>query len=39
MGFKFEGIQEAHYIIKNRRRDTAWYRVPAGKIEKMEIES
>ena len=26
-GFKFEGIQEAHYIIKGRNRDTAWYRL------------
>ena len=25
-GFQFEGIQDAHYIIKGRRRDTAWYR-------------
>jgi RimJ/RimL family protein N-acetyltransferase len=25
-GFQFEGIQEAHYIIKGRSRDTAWYR-------------
>lgn len=27
MGFKFEGIQEAHYIVKGRNRDTAWYRI------------
>jgi RimJ/RimL family protein N-acetyltransferase len=27
MGFQFEGIQDAHFIIKNRNRDTAWYRV------------
>jgi RimJ/RimL family protein N-acetyltransferase len=27
MGFQFEGIQEYHYIIKGRSRDTAWYRV------------
>lgn len=27
MGFKFEGIQDSHFIIKNRNRDTAWYRV------------
>lgn len=26
-GFQFEGIQEAHYIIKGRNRDTAWYRM------------
>jgi len=27
MGFKFEGIQEQHFIIKGRNRDTAWYRI------------
>ena len=27
MGFKFEGIQEAHYIVKGRNRDTAWFRL------------
>jgi RimJ/RimL family protein N-acetyltransferase len=27
MGFRFEGIQEAHFIIKGRNRDTAWFRV------------
>jgi RimJ/RimL family protein N-acetyltransferase len=26
-GFRFEGVQEAHYIIKGRNRDTAWYRI------------
>lgn len=26
-GFQFEGIQDAHYIVKNRNRDTAWFRV------------
>jgi RimJ/RimL family protein N-acetyltransferase len=31
MGFVFEGIQEAHVIIKNRRRDTAWYRILASE--------
>ena len=29
MGFKFEGIQEAHYVIKGRNRDTAWFRMLA----------
>ncbi|MBY0506123.1 MAG: GNAT family N-acetyltransferase [Bryobacteraceae bacterium] len=29
MGFRFEGIQEAHMIVKNRRRDTAWFRMLA----------
>ena len=28
-GFSFEGIQEAHYIIKDANRDTAWYRMLA----------
>jgi RimJ/RimL family protein N-acetyltransferase len=27
MGFKFEGIQEQHFIIKGRNRDTAWFRI------------
>jgi RimJ/RimL family protein N-acetyltransferase len=27
MGFTFEGIQESHYIIKGRNRDTAWFRI------------
>ncbi len=26
-GFRFEGIWDAHYIIKDRNRDTAWYRM------------
>jgi len=26
-GFTFEGIQDAHYIIKGRNRDTAWFRM------------
>lgn len=26
-GFSFEGIQEAHYIVKDRNRDTAWFRL------------
>jgi RimJ/RimL family protein N-acetyltransferase len=28
-GFQFEGIQDAHYIIKGHRRDTAWFRMLA----------
>jgi RimJ/RimL family protein N-acetyltransferase len=28
-GFTFEGIQDAHYIIKNANRDTAWFRMLA----------
>jgi RimJ/RimL family protein N-acetyltransferase len=27
MGFQFEGIQEYHFIIKGRNRDTAWFRI------------
>ena len=27
MGFIFEGVQEYHYIVKGRNRDTAWFRV------------
>jgi RimJ/RimL family protein N-acetyltransferase len=27
MSFRFEGIQECHYIIKGRNRDTAWFRI------------
>jgi RimJ/RimL family protein N-acetyltransferase len=26
-GFTFEGIQEAHYIVKRQNRDTAWFRM------------
>jgi RimJ/RimL family protein N-acetyltransferase len=27
LGFTFEGIQEAHFIVKGRNRDTAWFRL------------
>ncbi len=27
IGFRFEGIQEYHMIIKDRSRDTAWFRI------------
>jgi len=27
IGFQFEGIQQAHFIIKGRNRDTAWFRM------------
>jgi RimJ/RimL family protein N-acetyltransferase len=27
MGFQFEGLQDAHMIVKGRNRDTAWYRI------------
>jgi RimJ/RimL family protein N-acetyltransferase len=26
-GFAFEGVQDAHYIIKRKNRDTAWFRM------------
>lgn len=31
MGFTFEGIHEAHFIVKGRNRDTAWFRILAGE--------
>jgi RimJ/RimL family protein N-acetyltransferase len=31
MGFRFEGIQECHLIIKGRSRDTAWFRILDGE--------
>ena len=27
MGFTFEGVQQAHFIVKDRNRDTAWFRI------------
>jgi RimJ/RimL family protein N-acetyltransferase len=27
LGFSFEGIQDAHYIVKGPNRDTAWFRM------------
>jgi len=27
MGFTFEGVHEAHMIVKGRNRDTAWFRI------------
>jgi RimJ/RimL family protein N-acetyltransferase len=27
LGFTFEGIQDAHYIVNGRNRDTAWFRM------------
>jgi RimJ/RimL family protein N-acetyltransferase len=30
LGFTFEGIQDAHYIVKGRNRDTAWFRMLAS---------
>jgi RimJ/RimL family protein N-acetyltransferase len=31
MGFKFEGIQDGHMIVKDRNRDTAWFRILASE--------
>jgi RimJ/RimL family protein N-acetyltransferase len=30
-GFTFEGIQDAHYIVKDQNRDTAWFRMLASE--------
>jgi RimJ/RimL family protein N-acetyltransferase len=27
LGFSFEGVQDSHYIVKGRNRDTAWFRI------------
>ena len=35
MGFQFEGIQESHMIIKNRNRDTAWFRILAHEWQQV----
>lgn len=38
LGFRFEGIQEAHLIVKGRSRDTAWFRIldsEWGEVERM----
>jgi len=42
MGFQFEGVQEFHFIIKGRNRDTAWFRMldhecPAQKLKLEEL--
>jgi RimJ/RimL family protein N-acetyltransferase len=31
-GFTFEGIQQAHMIVKGRNRDTAWFRMLEGEL-------
>ena len=38
LGFTFEGIQDAHMILKGTRRDTAWYRVLAEEWPPAEPE-
>lgn len=37
MGFQFEGIQEAHFIIKGRTRDTAWFRILDREWPELEV--
>jgi len=41
MGFQFEGIQEAHMIVKDSNRDTAWFRILAPEWEgvKRQLET
>ncbi len=41
MGFQFEGLQESHMIIKDRKRDTAWFRILANQwpAVKMHLET
>ena len=36
-GFTFEGIQDAHYIVKQRNRDTAWFRMLAAEWPAREV--
>ena len=31
LGFTFEGIHRAHYVVKGRRRDTTWYSILADE--------
>jgi len=35
LGFTFEGIQDAHYIVKGRNRDTAWFRMLASESARL----
>jgi hypothetical protein len=38
MGFTFEGIQAAHYIVKGRSRDTAWFRILAHEWDAVRVQ-
>lgn len=38
LGFKFEGIQESHMIVKDRNRDTAWFRLLAAEWPHVKAE-
>ncbi len=37
MGFQFEGIQENHMVVKDRNRDTAWFRILANEWPAVKI--
>jgi len=37
MGFQFEGIQDSHMIVKERNRDTAWFRILEAEWPKVKI--
>jgi RimJ/RimL family protein N-acetyltransferase len=38
MGFTFEGIQADHVIVKERKRDTAWFRVLASEWPQVQAQ-
>jgi RimJ/RimL family protein N-acetyltransferase len=38
MGFTFEGIQEAHFIVKGRNRDTAWFRILDSEWDRVKAQ-
>jgi RimJ/RimL family protein N-acetyltransferase len=38
MGFQFEGIQEAHMIVKGSNRDTAWFRILAHEWPNVKLK-
>jgi len=35
LGFRFEGVQDHHMIVKGRRRDTAWFRILADEWDQV----
>lgn len=38
MGFLFEGIQQQHMIVKNRSRDTAWFRILSEEWPEVKVK-
>ncbi len=38
MGFQYEGTQEFHMIVKNRNRDTAWFRILDHEWERVKAK-